>query len=79
MNSTNLLQNRQNAASGCSGTLKMEAFGTQNGTSGQQNERPELPIEAQEPPDGVLRASKWVPSWALAAQLAAPDAPDRGF
>ena len=38
MNSANLLQNRQNAASGCPGTLKMEAFGTQNGTSGQHHE-----------------------------------------
>ena len=51
MNSANLLQNRQNAASGCPGTLKMEAFGTQNGTSGQHHEPPELQIEAQERPD----------------------------
>ena len=52
MNSTNLLQNRQNAASGCSATLKMKTFGTQNDTSRQQNEPPELQIEAQERPDG---------------------------
>ena len=51
MNSTNLLQNRQNAASWCPGTLKTEAFGIQTGTSGQQHEPLELQIEAQERPD----------------------------
>ena len=72
---TNLLQNRQNAASGCSGTLKMEAFGTQNGTSGQQNEPPELQIEAQERPDGPSEcqnecsAGPWRPNLLLSVLL----------
>ena len=30
----------------------MEAFGTQDDTSGQRNEPPEFQIEAQERPDG---------------------------
>ena len=46
------MQNRQNAATGCPGTLKMEAWGTQNGLPGHQNEPPGLQIEAQERLDG---------------------------
>ena len=52
MNSARLLQNRYNAALGCPGTLKMEAWGTQNNPSGQQNEPPELQLDAQQRPDG---------------------------
>ena len=51
MNSANLMQNQQSAASGCPGTLRMEAFGTQNGTPGQQLESPKLQIEAPARPD----------------------------
>ena len=67
MNSANSLQNRQNTASGCPGTLKMEAFGTQNGTSGQQHEPPELQIEAQERPDGSSERQNGCPAgpWRL--------------
>ena len=77
MNSANLLQNRQNAASGRPGTLKMEAFGTQNGTSGQHHEPPELQIEAQERPDGPSErqngcpAGPWRPNLLLSMLLTA--------
>ena len=62
MNSTNLLQNRQNAAAGCSGTFKMEAFGTQNATLEQQNEPLGLQIETPERPDGPSECQNGCPA-----------------
>ena len=62
MNSANLLQNRQNAASGCPGTLKMEAFGTQNATLEQQNEPLGLQIETPERPDGPSERQNGCPA-----------------
>ena len=47
-----LIQNRQNAATGCPRTFKMEAWGTQNDLPGHQNESPALRIEGQERQDG---------------------------
>ena len=77
MNSANLPQNQQNAASGCPRTLKMEAFGTQNGTSGQQNEPPELQIEVQDRSTGPSErqngcpAGPWWPNLLLSMLLTA--------
>ena len=75
MNPANLMQNQQSAASGCPGTLRMEAFGTQNGTPGQQHEPPELQIEAPERPDNPSRrqdgcpAKPWRPNLLLSMLL----------
>lgn len=50
--SAKLLQNHQNAAVGCPGTYKMEAWGAQNDPPGRQNQRLEHQNEAQERQDG---------------------------
>ena len=47
-----LMQNRQNAATGCPRTFEMEAWGTQNGLPRHQNEPPAIQIEGHERQDG---------------------------
>ena len=61
------MQNRQNAATGCPRTFKMEAWGTQNGLPGHQNEPPAFQIEGQERQDGPSECPNGCPDepWQL--------------